>query len=95
MLRATFVDQPIDAKALRILDVVTTASKSSHRRIAISSRYSPGFSRRYCFKASSMGGAMLRRRLEPLEGALVVPKHHRFERMALIDRLLQLATSAI
>ena len=38
---------------------------------------------------------MLQCRLEPLEGALVVPKRRKFERTALIDGLLQPATSAI
>jgi hypothetical protein len=38
---------------------------------------------------------MLRRRPEPLGGAFVVLKQRRFERMDLIERLLQPAASAI
>ena len=42
-----------------------------------------------------MGGVILRGRPTPLEGALVVPKHYKLDRMARIERSLQPATSAI
>jgi hypothetical protein len=44
---------------------------------------------------SSMIGMMLRGRPTPLEGAFVVPKQRRLERMCRIERSLQPATSAI
>jgi hypothetical protein len=42
-----------------------------------------------------MGGVILRGRPTPFGGALVVPKYRRFERMALTERSLQPAVSAI
>jgi len=41
-----------------------------------------------------MGGVIDRGRPTPFEGALVAPKERKFERILLIDRILQPAASA-
>jgi hypothetical protein len=63
-----------DCRALLIIDVDTRTSNSSYTKTAISSKYSPGFSRRCSHRTLSIGG-VIDRGLPPLfEGAFVVPK---------------------
>jgi hypothetical protein len=78
-----------------MLDFVTRTSNPSHKKTAISSRYRSGFPSRYSRRVSGIGEAMDRGRPLPLNGALVVPKQRRFERIALTERGLRSATSAI
>lgn len=66
--------EPIEANALLMLIIVTRTSKSSHKRMANSSRYRSGLPRRYSRRASNIGGVIHRGRPTLFEGALVVPK---------------------
>src|SRR5437667_10132457 len=93
--RATFFDHLAATKALLMLYVVTSISNSSKRNTAISSWYMLGFLMMLSSKALSMGGVILWGRPTPFGGALVVPKHRRFDRIDRIERVLQRATSAI
>lgn len=78
-----------------MLDFVARTSNPSHKKTAISSRYRSDISSRYSRRALSIEGVVDRGRPPPLNGALVVPKQRRFERIALTERGLQSATSAI
>jgi hypothetical protein len=67
----------------------------SHRKIAISSTYSPGFSARESQRASSMIGAMLSCRPTETGGDLALPSNRKFLRMLVMERSLHRATFAI
>lgn len=82
-------------KARLMLCVVTSTSNSSKRNTAISSWYILGFSMRRSSNALSIGGVTLRGRPTPFGGALVSPKHRKFDRIDQIERVLHRATSAI
>lgn len=57
-LASSLLDQPMEAKALLILEVVTRALNSSHWKTTISSRYWSGFSNKFRRKASSIRGVV-------------------------------------
>jgi hypothetical protein len=85
----------METSALLMLEVVTHTSNSFYRICAISYRYSLGFSCKCLCRASNIRGVTLLSCLTLFEGALVKPKQQRFLFIAQMERLLQLATSAI
>lgn len=74
---------------------MTWIRNSSHKKIAISSIYSPGFSRRRSYSASIIGGITVRRRPTRVGGALTFLNRERLLLMLMIERLLYLVALAI
>lgn len=68
------MDQPSCLRARPMLHVVTCTWNSSHRKIAISSRYRWGFSSRWSQRALSITGVSLRGRPPLFGGAFTSPK---------------------
>ena len=92
---AFFFVQPARERARLTLDVDGNIPNSSHRKIAISSTYRPGFSARWSQRASSMIGAILRCQPTETGGDLALPNNRKFLRMLVIERSLHCASFAI
>jgi hypothetical protein len=63
--------------------------------LAILSWYSSGFSTRWSSNALSIGGVIVLQRPTPFGGALVIPKHYRFNCIFCTERVLQRTVLAI
>ena len=78
-----------------MLDGDGSTLNSSHRNIAISSTYRPGFSVRWSHSASSIRGVMLGGRPAGTGGALAVPNNRKFLRIWVTERSVHFALPAI
>lgn len=89
------LDQPTGESALLILLATTYRPIPPQAKIAVSSRYKPGFLRRYSHNTSSMIGAISPARPTRVGGALGGPKTRRLEPVYLTVCLLYSATLAV